>query len=80
MRYKIFLSDSIEVLSNEQFIAEANDIQDLLRAAWDYLDENEIDRDVYCRFVLGANVTFIDFGSWSKFLAIIPPISTKDIS
>ena len=29
---------------------------------------------------MGETATFIDYGSWSKFIAIVPPISIKELS
>jgi len=29
---------------------------------------------------MGETATFIDYGSWSKFIAIVPPVSIKELT
>lgn len=77
MKYKVFLTDSIEVLKNEQLIGEAETYQEasqILKQAETRAAENK-----YWRLLLGETATFIDYGSWSQFAAIIPPIDLQEI-
>jgi hypothetical protein len=40
----------------------------------------EANHNHYWRLLLTSTATFIDYGSWSKFIAIIPPISMKELT
>ena len=77
--YKAFLTDSIEVLENEQLIGGAPSSIEMLKTIKEYLAVNNFHQDPYWRFIMGENATFIDYGSWSKFIAIIPPLQMKDL-
>ena len=79
MKYKIFLSDSIEVLKNEELLGEANDYKEASAVIELKLQEKELYQEPYWRFLMDSTATFIDFGSWSKFIAIVPPISMVEI-
>lgn len=80
MKYKIFLSDSIETLLNEQPIGAANSYQEACKEIDNYLSVNHFHQDPYWRIVMGETATFIDYGSWSKFMAIVPPVSMKELA
>jgi len=78
MKYKIFTSDSIETLHNETEIGEANTYQEaceIIREAIPKAANNP-----YWRILMAETATFIDYGSWSKFAAIVPPIPTHIIT
>lgn len=79
MKHKIYLSDSIEVLSHEQLIGEANSYQEACRVIDGYLAINNFHQDPYWRIIMGDIATFIDYGSWSRFAAIVPPVNTKEL-
>ena len=79
MKYKIFLSDSIEALKNEELLGEANDYSEASAIIELKLQEKELYQEPYWRFLMDSTATFIDFGSWSKFIAIVPPISMAEI-
>lgn len=79
-KYKIFLTDSIEVLENEQLIGGANTYQEVCKTISNYLAVNKFHTDPYWRFVMNETATMIDYGSWSKFIAIVPPISMKELT
>ena len=78
-KYKIFLSDSIEVLKNEQLIGGANSYEEACQIIRDYLAVNQFYQEPYWRTLLGETATFIDYGSWSRFAAIVPPVNEKEI-
>lgn len=80
MKYKAFLSDSIEVLRNEELICEGNSYQEICSTLNEYFQEHQIYTEPYWRLLLGSTATFIDFGSWSKFVAIVPPIPENVIT
>lgn len=79
MKYKIFTTDSIEVLQNEECIGAADTIEELMAQATDYLEEAGICSSPYWRYLMGDIATFIDFGSWSKFLAVVPPVTMAEL-
>ena len=80
MRYKIFLTDSIEVLKNEQLIGGADSYAEACEVINDYLSVNNFRQEPYWRLLLGETATMIDYGSWSKFIAIVPPVSMRELS
>ena len=80
MRYKIFLTDSIEVLENEQLIGSANSYKEACEIIDDFLSVNNFRQEPYWRFLMNETATMIDYGSWSKFIAIVPPVSMRELS
>ena len=77
MKYKIYTSDWIEKLVNEQLIGEANSYQEACA-----LIKQQIPQSVdnpYWRLLLAQEATFIDYGSYSKFVAIMPPLTIDEI-
>ena len=80
MKYKAFLSDSIETLRNEKLICEGNSYQEICSSLSKYFKEHQIHTEPYWRLLMGSTATFIDFGSWSKFVAIVPPIPMSVIT
>ena len=79
MKYKIYLSSSAEVLQNEQLIGGADTPQEACKVAGEYLSTNNFHQEPSWRFLMGSTATFIDYGSYSKFLAIVPPLVMKDL-
>lgn len=80
MKYKIFFSDSIETLRNETLIGEANTYQDACVVLNSELRKGGRDSDPYWRFIMNENATFIDYGSWTRFAAIVPPVPMQVIT
>ena len=78
-RYKIYQTSSIEVLRDEQPIGVANSYEEAQKIINDYLAVNSFHSDRYWRYCMGETATFIDYGSWTKFIAIVPPISVKEL-
>ena len=78
--YKIFLSDSIEVLKNEQLIGGANSYKEACQIIRDHLAVNQFYQEPYWRILIGETATFIDYGSWSRFAAIVPPIALEEMT
>ena len=74
MKYKVYFSTSIEVLENLELLGEADTYKEACKIISDHTPENP-----YWRLLLGTAATFIDFGSWSKFAAIVPAVPTKEI-
>ena len=80
MKYKIFLTDSIETLLNEELLGEANTYTSACEILTEGLREKGIYEEPYWRILMNTNGTFIDFGSWSRFAAIVPPVSMAVIT
>ena len=78
-KYKVFISDDINVLENEEFIGDANTYQEACKILSAAIKEKNFYSDFCWRILMDSTVTFIDFGSWSKFGAIIPPVPNSEI-
>lgn len=74
-KYKIFSTDSIMTLANEELIGEANTLHEIQNIIKTWRGKP----DGYWRYCLAENATFIDYGSWSKFIAIIPPVPSQEL-
>ena len=77
MKYKIFTSNSIETLKDEVEIGAAADYQAACRVIKEAIPKAA--KNHYWRLLLGENATFIDYGSYSKFVAIVPPINIEEL-
>ena len=76
MKYKIFFTDSLEVLKNEELIGEANSFEEIR-----LILKSKLQRVTpYWRYLLAENATFIDYGSWSRFAAIVPAVTMREIT
>lgn len=78
-KYKLFLTESIEILANEIEIGAADSYQEACKTIKTYFAENNIKDNNYWRFLMNDGGTFIDYGSWSKFIAIVPPVPMKEM-
>lgn len=79
MKYTIYTSNQIDALSSEVKIGEADDFQGACKVLREYLKSSEHILTPYWRYLLCAEATFIDFGSWSRFGAIVPAVSIEEI-
>jgi len=79
MKYSAYLTTNISSLENEELICTADDYQEICKRIDAYLNEHNIYQEPYWRFLMDPNATFIDFGSWSKFVAIVPPVSNREM-
>ena len=79
-RYRVYQTSSVETLDNKQIIGVANSYQEACLIIKDHLAVNNFHQEPYWRFLMDEKATFIDYGSWSKFIAIIPPISINEIT
>ena len=69
-QYKLYFTDSIERLENEELICEALSIDAIIMRAEAELDDRGYNPTPYWRYLFTNEGAFIDFGSWSKFLFI----------
>ena len=77
MKYKIYTSDWIDELVNEQLIGEANSYQEACVLIKQQIPQSA--DNPYWRLLLAQEATFIDYGSYSKFVAIMPPLTIDEI-
>ena len=81
MRYQIFITPNIEEsLEGAQPIGAANSYLEVCKEINNYLSVINFHQEPYWRFLMEKEATFIDYGSWSKFIAIVPPLSIEDMS
>lgn len=78
-RYRIYQTTSIESLKNKQIVGVANSYEEANKVIKEYLATNNFHQDPYWRISLGDEATFIDYGSWTKFMAIVPSVSKKEL-
>ena len=80
MKYIVYISSQIDALSNEVKIGEADNLEDACQILDAYLKKSfaHITKP-YWRYSLYNDAIFIDFGSWSKFGAVVPMKLTEEI-
>lgn len=79
MKYTVYTSNQIDALSDEIKIGEADDFQGACQVLREYLKSSKHITTPYWRYLLDSEITFIDFGSWSRFGAIVPAVPLKEI-
>lgn len=77
--YTIYTTKSIAELREEKAVATANTPKEAVRAINNYLVDNNIAKERYMRFLFNPDVTTVDYGSYSTFMAIVPPLSISDL-
>ena len=77
MGYKLFLTKSIDTLKDEVLIGEADSYQEICSILKKNIKQAEENK--YWRILFGEMATFIDYGSWSLFAAIVPPVTIQEI-
>ena len=80
MKYKIFITDNITALENEILIGEADTYPEVCKCLTKWLNDKATDKTPYWRFIMDSTATFIDFGSWAHFAAVIPPIPMREMT
>ena len=78
-KYHIYQTTSIESLENKELIGIANSYQEACRVIKEFLALNRAYQDPYWRFVMGTEATFVDYGSWTKWMAIVPPVAPAEM-
>ena len=77
MKHKIYLTNSISEITNDaQYLGEAETTQEM----WQLFSATGIKSERYCRYILDEKITFIDYGSWSQFLAAEPAFTIADFN
>ena len=79
MKYTVYTSNRIDALSGEVKIGEADDFQGAVLVLNKYLESSTHITTPYWRYLFCAEATFIDFGSWSRFGAIVPAVSIEEV-
>lgn len=80
MRYKIYQSRSIEELKDAELIGGADSYKEVCKVIKDYLSVNNFHQEPYWRFLMCEHATVIDYGSYSKYMAIVPPLTMEEMS
>ncbi len=78
-KYHIYQTTSIEELKDKQLVGVANSYQEACKVIKEFLAVNRAYQEPYWRFVMNEQATFVDYGSWSKFMAIVPPVPMKEM-
>ena len=79
-KHKVFLTDSLEALENKEFLGGADSYQEACLAINEGVATRGLHQEPYWRVLLAKDATYIDFGSWSKFAAIVPPVDMKELT
>ena len=80
MRHMIYLTSSIEKITEDAIeIGAVSSFDEACRIIHKFLESSGFRKDKYWRYCLAQDATFIDFGSWSRFIAITPPFSNKEM-
>ena len=79
MKYTVYISNQIDALSDEVKIGEADDFESACQVLDEYLKSSNHVVTPYWRYLLCSEATFIDFGSWSKFGAVVPEEPIEEI-
>lgn len=79
-KYHVYqVTAATEELTDKQLVGVANSYQEACTVIKDFLAVNRTYQDPYWRFIMSSEATFIDYGSWVKWMAIVPPISEEEI-
>lgn len=79
MKYIVYISSQIDALSNEVKIGEADNLEGACQVLDEYLKSSKHVLTPYWRYLLYDEATFIDFGSWSRFGAVVPEEVKEEI-
>jgi effector-binding domain-containing protein len=77
-KYKIYLTDSIISLINEKQIGRANTYQEACAVIREEVPEAK--SNPYWRIFMCKHATIIDYGSYSRFAVIVPPVPSEVIT
>ena len=72
MKYKAYLTQSLERLYQEVYIGEFDDEEDAFKAAREEHKARGYVTDRYIRGLMNPDGKYYDVGSWSHFIAVIP--------
>lgn len=76
MMHKLYLSESIDEKLNAKYLGEFETTQEM----WALSYKTDIGRrSYYCRYLMNENFTSIDYGSWSHFLLVEPPLTIEEL-
>ena len=75
MRHKVYFSSSIEKELNPRYIGEFNTVKEM----WSLVDPLLTHKERYCRYLLADDATYIDYGSYGRFLRVVPPLTMQEL-
>lgn len=80
MKHTIYISNSIYEVKIDETIGEIEKFSELWKLVDPILKTRGYHQDPYVRYLMDPNATFIDFGSYSKFIACVPPFTMEEIN
>lgn len=79
-KYIIFTTKSLGVLTEPEEIGRASTYKEACRLLTNFLKRNGHETSPYWRLLMDETGTFIDYGSWINFAAIVPPVPKEIIT
>lgn len=79
-KYNIFLTDNMYSTEGAELVGEAETPKEACKVLNDVLLARGEQEGRYWRFLFASNATFIDYGSWSLFGTIVPPLEMSDLN
>ena len=81
MKYKIYLTQEIDRLSSDdaELLSMAETPAEAMNKVRAIAKEFSKDKPPRYRYLLGEKVTFIDYGSWSKYIAVEPALKAEEL-
>lgn len=71
MKYKAYLTQSLEYLLNEVYIGEFDSHDEAFKAAYQEHVARGYHTDRYSRGLMNVDGNYYDVGSWTHFIAIL---------
>ena len=79
-KYNVYqVTAATEELTDKQLVGVANSYQEACKVIQNFLAVNRAYQDPYWRYIMNPKATFIDYGSWTKWIAIVPPVSEEEL-
>lgn len=73
-KYTLYTTKSLEALEDVKEIGKARTYEEACKILNNYLASIGREKPHYWRMILNTDGTFIDYGSWVDFLAIVPAV------
>ena len=81
MKHTLYITNSIEKIDETaEKIGEVEKWSEIWKIVDPIINARGYRQEPYHRHLLCEDVTYIDFGSWSKFLAIQPPFTLEELA
>ena len=81
MKHTLYITNSIEEIDETaEKIGEIEKWSEIWKIANPIISARGYHQEPYHRQLFCKDATYIDFGSWSKFLAIQPPFALEELT